>query len=43
MNAIVEDIASGTLDGLDMWCLFHAAGFDSEEVHFTARRTSQPA
>jgi DNA-binding PadR family transcriptional regulator len=35
VNVIVDAISSGTLEGLDMWRLFHTEGFNSEEVHFT--------
>ena len=35
VNALVKDMESGTLEGLDMWRLFHTEGFNAEEVHFT--------
>jgi len=35
VNSIIHEISSGTLEGLDMWRLFHTEGFNSEEVHFT--------
>ncbi len=35
VNGLVEEISSGTLEGLDMWRIFHTEGFNSEEVHFT--------
>ena len=35
VNGIIEAISSDTLEGLDMWRLFHTEGFNSEEVHFT--------
>ncbi len=34
VNGIIEDMTSGTLEGLDMWRMFHTEGFDPEEVHF---------
>ncbi len=34
VNGIIEDMAAGTLEGLDMWRMFHTEGFDSEEVQF---------
>ena len=34
VNGLVEEIAAGTLEGLDMWRLFHTDGFNAEEVHF---------
>ena len=30
----VHDLSAGTLDGLDMWAMFHTEGFNPEEVHF---------
>lgn len=35
VNALVKDMEAGTLEGLDMWRLFHTEGFDAQEVHFT--------
>ncbi len=35
VNGLVDDMSSGTLEGLDMWRLFHTEGFDPEEVQFT--------
>ena len=35
VNGLVKDMESGTLEGLDMWKLFHTEGFDAEEVQFT--------
>ncbi len=35
VNGIIDAISSGTLEGLDLWRLFHTEGFNSEEVHFT--------
>ena len=35
VQALVEEMADGTLDGLDMWRLFHTEDFDAKEVHFT--------
>ena len=35
VNGLVDEMAAGTLEGLDMWRIFHTEGFDPEEVHFT--------
>jgi DNA-binding PadR family transcriptional regulator len=35
VNGLVDEMSSGTLEGLDMWRLFHTEGFDPEEVQFT--------
>jgi DNA-binding PadR family transcriptional regulator len=35
VKGLVEDMSAGTLEGLDMWRLFHTDGFDPEEVQFT--------
>jgi len=35
VKKLSEEMADGTLEGLDMWRLFHTAGFDAEEVNFT--------
>ena len=35
VNGLVDEISSGTLDGLDAWRMFHTEGFDPKEVHFT--------
>ena len=35
VKALVDEIANGTLEGLDMWRLFHTADFNPEEVYFT--------
>ena len=35
VKALVEEMADGTLEGLDMWRLFQTEDFDPEEVHFT--------
>jgi len=35
VNSLIEEIAAGTLEGLDMWRMFHTEGFNPEEVHFT--------
>lgn len=32
VNALVADMSGGTLDGLDMWRLFHTEGFNPDEV-----------
>jgi DNA-binding PadR family transcriptional regulator len=34
VNALIQDLSTGTLEGLDMWRLFHTDGFDPQEVHF---------
>ena len=35
VNSLVDEITSGTLEGLDAWRMFHTEGFDPKEVHFT--------
>jgi DNA-binding PadR family transcriptional regulator len=35
VKALVDDLASGTLDGLDLWRSFFREDFDPEEVHFS--------
>jgi DNA-binding PadR family transcriptional regulator len=35
VSALADDMANGTLEGLDMWRLFHSGNFDPEEVRFT--------
>ncbi len=35
VTALVEEMTEGTLEGLEMWRLFHAEGFNSGEVEFT--------
>ncbi len=35
VKALVEEMADGTLEGLDMWRLFQTEDFNPEEVHFT--------
>ncbi len=35
VKALIEEMADGTLEGLDMWRLFQTEDFDPEEVHFT--------
>jgi DNA-binding PadR family transcriptional regulator len=35
VKGLVEEMADGTLEGLDMWRLFQTEDFDPEEVHFT--------
>ena len=35
VTALVDEMGDGTLEGLDMWRLFHTEGFNSEEVEFT--------
>lgn len=34
-KALLEELARGTLEGLDLWKAFHTGSFDSEEVRFT--------
>jgi len=35
VQALVDAMADGTLEGLEMWRLFQTEDFDPEEVHFT--------
>ena len=35
VNGLIDEMAAGTLEGLDMWRMFHTEGFNPEEVHFT--------
>jgi DNA-binding PadR family transcriptional regulator len=35
VKKLSQEMADGSLEGLDMWRLFHTAGFDAEEVNFT--------
>ena len=35
VTALVDEMNSGTLEGLDMWRMFHTEGFNPEEVEFT--------
>ncbi len=34
VNDLIEEMAAGTLEGLEMWRQFHTEGFDPKEVHF---------
>jgi len=34
VNGLVDDMTAGTLEGLDMWRMFHTEGFNPEEVQF---------
>ena len=34
VNNLVQEMSAGTLQGLDMWRMFHTDGFDPKEVHF---------
>jgi DNA-binding PadR family transcriptional regulator len=34
VNNLVQEMSAGTLEGLEMWRLFHTEGFDPEEVQF---------
>ena len=35
VTALVDEMDAGSLEGLEMWRLFHTEGFNSEEVEFT--------
>jgi len=35
VTALADEMASGSLEGLEMWRLFHTDGFDPKEVEFT--------
>ena len=35
VSALVEEMTSGKLEGLDMWRLFHTEDFNAEEVTFS--------
>ena len=35
VTALADEMAAGTLEGLDMWRMFQSDDFDPEEVHFT--------
>ncbi len=35
VTGLVDDMTSGSLEGLDMWGVFHTEGFNAEEVEFT--------
>jgi DNA-binding PadR family transcriptional regulator len=35
VNGLVKDMEAGTLEGLDMWRIFHSGEFDSRDVQFT--------
>ena len=35
VNALVDEMASGSLEGIELWRKFHTEGFDPEEVNFT--------
>ena len=35
VTGLVDEMASGELEGLDMWRMFHTEDFNSEEVEFT--------
>jgi DNA-binding PadR family transcriptional regulator len=37
VKALVDDMADGTLEGLELWRLFQTEDFNPEEVHFTTR------
>jgi len=34
VRALLEDVSSGSLEGLELWRAFHAEGFDPDAVHF---------
>ena len=35
VKGLVDEMASGSLEGLDLWQAFHREDFDPDEVHFT--------
>lgn len=35
VRSLVDDVAGGTLDGVELWREFHGADFDPEKVHFS--------
>lgn len=35
VSGLVDEMDAGTLEGLEMWAMFHTEGFNSEEVGFT--------
>jgi DNA-binding PadR family transcriptional regulator len=35
VTALIDDMVSGRLQGMEMWGQFHTEGFDAEEVEFT--------
>jgi DNA-binding PadR family transcriptional regulator len=35
VTALIEDIVAGSLEGLDMWRIFHTDEFDPDKVEFT--------
>jgi DNA-binding PadR family transcriptional regulator len=35
VTALVDEMTNGTLEGLEMWGMFHTDGFNPEEVEFT--------
>ena len=35
VQALVEEMENGTLEGLELWRLFQTEDFNPEEVHFT--------
>jgi DNA-binding PadR family transcriptional regulator len=35
VTALVEEMTAGTLEGLEMWRMFHTEGFNAGEVEFT--------
>jgi DNA-binding PadR family transcriptional regulator len=35
VRGLVDDLASGSLEGLELWRSFHHEGFDAREVHFS--------
>ena len=34
VNALIHDLHAETMEGLDMWRMFHTDGFDPKEVDF---------
>ena len=35
VSALVDEMAAGSLEGLEMWKMFHTEGFNAEEVEFS--------
>src|SRR5215469_2499563 len=35
VTALVDEMTNGTLEGIEMWGMFHTEGFNPEEVEFT--------
>ena len=41
VTALVDDMESGRLQGMDMWRHFHTEGFDPAEVEFNFERPDE--